>query len=86
MKYLCLILALTLAGCATAPGKPTVVEVKIPVPVLCQAVEPIEPVWNTDTVDVKSADIFDKTRALLADRKMAKGYEGSLREALRSCK
>lgn len=79
------LIALVLSGCATTQTIPATVEVKIPVPVLCQAVEPLEPTWNADLVKA-GADVFEEMKALLADRKMSKGYEGELKEALRSCK
>ncbi len=75
-----------LSGCATTePVINTVIQtVEVPVAVPCKAVVPVKPDFNFDKLNVDQ-DVFDKTKALLADRKLHLGYEGELLAALTSC-
>lgn len=81
---LCAIVLLT--GCATTePAINTVIQtVEVPVAVPCKATIPTKPDFNFDKLNVDQ-DVFDKTKALLADRKLHLGYEGELLAALTSC-
>lgn len=74
---------LVLAGCGTIQSGITTV--KVPVPIVCQAEEPRRPVMPSDSLT--QADSQDtKVAAVLAELDIREGYEGELREALRSCK
>lgn len=83
MKWLLAIPALFLAGCAATASKP--VEVRIPVPVPCQA-PALEPP-RFATADLRPADdLQTKVRALLAERQQHLAYETRLRAALDACR
>lgn len=75
-----------LSGCATTePAINTVIQtVEVPVAVPCKAIVPTKPDFNFDKLTIEQ-DVFDKTKALLADRKLHLGYEGELLAALNSC-
>ena len=75
-----------LSGCATTePVINTIIQKEeIPVAVACKVDIPIKPILNFDKVTADQ-DIFDKTKALLADRKLSQGYEGLLLAALITC-
>lgn len=85
-KSLIIIAALVLAGCATdEPVIKTVVQkVEVPIAVPCKATVPTAPALNFPNV-LQSQNIFDKTKVLLADRKLQLGYETELLAALNSC-
>ena len=86
-KLLTLIAILALAGCATdtPPGINTVIQkVEVPIAVPCKAEIPVKPDFNFDRLTIEQ-DIFDKTKAVLADRKLHLGYELELLTALKSC-
>jgi hypothetical protein len=82
-----LVFVLFLAACAhDQPVINTVVQkVEVPVPVPCRAEIPQTPEFNFDKLD-PSATIFDKSKALLADRKLHLAYESELMVALKACK
>lgn len=82
-----LVLVLFLAACAhDQPVINTVIQkVEIPVPVPCKAEIPQVPDFNFDKLE-PSATIFDKSKALLADRKLHLAYESELMVALKACK
>jgi hypothetical protein len=86
MKYSILLVVSLLAGCATT--KPVIdvqtQEVFVPIATPCKAVVPSRPDFNFDKV-TKTDDVFDKTKSLLADRKLHLGYETELLAALTSC-
>ena len=86
MRFLMLLLPLSLIACATTD--PTIsVEtqiVKVPVAVPCKAAIPVVPTFSFDTID-PAQDIFEKTKILLSDRKLHLGYEAELLAALNSC-
>ncbi len=75
-----------LSGCATqAP----VVEVrtqivKVPVTVLCDVKIPVKPNYNFDKL-TQDDSLFDKVKALLADRILRDAYELELAVALNTC-
>jgi len=84
---LALILAtLSLVGCATTdPVIKTVIQrVEIPIEVPCKATVPTMPTYNFDKLTIEN-DIYAKSQALLADRKLHLGYETELLSALNSC-
>lgn len=86
-KFLILVSVIALVGCATdtPPGINTVIQrVEIPIAVPCKAEVPIKPALNFDKLTIEQ-DIFDKTKAALADRKIQLGYETELLAALNSC-
>lgn len=86
-KLIALIATLFIAGCATdtPPGINTVIQkVEIPIAVPCKAEVPVKPDFNFDKLTVDQ-DIFDKSKAALADRKLHIGYETELLAALNSC-
>ena len=76
-----------LAGCATdGPVINTVIQkVEVPISVPCKAEIPATPVYSFDQLSTEQ-DIFEKTRAVLADRHLHMGYETELLAALNSCK
>ena len=87
MKKLILCLALLISACSTTDPiiKTEIQVVEIPVPVPCKTDEPNRPVFNFDNL-TEDKDIFDKVKALLADKKLHKAYEEELLAAFRSCK
>jgi type IV pilus biogenesis protein CpaD/CtpE len=76
-----LIAALLLTGCASTDR---LVQVKVPLPVACQVVEPARPMMDTETVLI-SAPIDELARAMRAEIERREGYEGQLRAALNAC-
>ena len=87
MKFIILLSLSLLAGCATTT--PPVIDVKtqevdIPIAIPCKALVPSKPEFNFDKVTPEQ-DVFDKTKALLADRKLYLGYTAELLAALNSC-
>jgi PBP1b-binding outer membrane lipoprotein LpoB len=86
-KLLIAAFVLFLAGCATdtPPGINTVIQkVEVPIAVPCKAEVPVKPAFNFDKL-APEQDIFDKSKAALADRKLHIGYETELLAALKSC-
>jgi len=76
-----------LSACATShpPTIQTVIQrVEVPISVTCKAIVPPAPVLNFDKATPEQ-DIFDKTKALLADRKLQLAHEAELEAALNSC-
>lgn len=73
-------------ACATTdPVIQTVIQkVEVPVYIPCKADIPQVPDFNFDDLNVDQ-NIYDKVRALLADRKLHQGYETELLAALKSC-
>lgn len=80
-RLLLIAAALVLAGCAT--NKPPE-RVLVPVPVPCKVDVPREPVWATDSLS-PDADIWDQTKALLAERAQRIGYQKQLKAAIDAC-
>lgn len=80
MKALVIYLALLeLSGCAT--GLPSTVE--IPIAVKCATPGVVEPSWNVGGAIGRG--VYEQMKALLADRELARAYEGELRTALVPC-
>jgi len=87
MRYFIIaIMVAILAGCATpAP----VIDVKtqkveVPVEVPCKVTVPPAPDYNFNK-SKPTDSVFDKTKALLADRDLSLGYQAQLLAALNSC-
>jgi hypothetical protein len=85
-KLIFILATFSLVGCATTdPVINTVIQrVEVPIAVPCKATVPTKPAFNFDKVTVDQ-DIYKKTQAILADRKLHQGYEGELEVALNSC-
>lgn len=78
------LLAAVLAGCATENTIVRTVEVKVPVPVPCR-IEPIErPAFAFDAV-TPAYGLYEKGRALLAEREQRIAYEARLEAAITAC-
>jgi len=86
-KILLALLTLSIfSGCATKEIiKYETITVEVPIPIGCLTPIPPKPDYNFDRLTVDS-DIFEKIKALLADRKLAIAYEKELESALASCK
>lgn len=80
MRFLVAISAL-LAGCQANPV-PAVV--KIPVQVPCEVAMPKRPAWATESL-ARDAGIYDRVKALLAEREQRIGYETELEAAVGAC-
>jgi hypothetical protein len=64
----------------------TVVQkVEVPISVPCKAEIPQVPAFNFDLLTI-DRDIFEKNKALLADRELHTAYSAELLAALKSCK
>lgn len=76
-----------LGGCATTdPVINTVVQrVEVPIAMPCAAEIPLQPEFNFNKMTIEN-DIFEKTRAVLADQELHTAYETELLAALKSCK
>lgn len=85
-KLLILIPIALLAACGTTQPVVKIVtqQVEVPVAIACKAVTPVPPIFNFDIL-TEDRDIYDKSRAILADRKLHLGYEAELLAALKSC-
>ena len=86
-KFLLLVPVIAVVGCATTqpPVIKTVIQkVEVPIAVPCKVTIPNKPDYNFEKLTVDQ-DIFEKTKALLADRKLSQGYETDLDAALNSC-
>lgn len=79
--------SLLVAGCATQPP-PQVIEkpvrVDVPVSVPCKITPVTRPVFAFGAA-LPSWGLYDKGRALLADREQRQAYEGQLEAAVRAC-
>jgi pyridoxal/pyridoxine/pyridoxamine kinase len=86
LRYkLALVAALVGTGCASNPVVvPTVQRVEVPVPVVCTVSYPDRPSYNFDRLTV-SDSVFDKVKALLADRLLSISYQAELEAALSAC-
>jgi hypothetical protein len=86
MKHYLACLPILLAACTTTPTIQTVIQrVEVPIATPCKTETPTAPEYNFPKV-LPAQDVFDKTKALLADRKLSLGYEAELLAALQSCK
>lgn len=76
---ICLACILVLAGCDTMPRR-----VEVPVPVQCRVKQPDKPVWATEALPPGSG-LYEKVRALLAEREQRIAYEVALEAAAKAC-
>jgi len=86
-KLAILAVSLLLVGCAFDQPviAPVIQKVEIPIAVPCKAEIPTPPNFNFDKLTPEQ-DIFEKTKATLADRRLHLAYEAELLAALKSCK
>lgn len=80
-------LVVLLSACASGPAPvlaPLIQKVEIPIPVPCKVTVPTPPVFNFSNLSTDQ-DIFEKTRAILADIRLHFAYETELLAALNSC-
>lgn len=87
MKWMMLVFAIALAGCAGNPAdqqEPRVVRVEVPVLVPCRAEQVEAPAWAA--AGLRKSDSHEvKVRALLAERRQRIGYERELLAVNSSC-
>ncbi|WP_288477210.1 hypothetical protein [uncultured Pseudomonas sp.] len=87
MRWIIVGVLAALTGCAGQPvaePEPRVVRVDVPVQVPCRVKEPAVPAWAADGLRREDA-LEVKVRALLAERRQAKGYITELQAAITSC-
>jgi hypothetical protein len=84
MRYLLLMLALVLVGCAAREPEVRTVRVEVPVLVPCKTKEVAVPPWAALGLS-KSDSLEVKVRALLAERLQRIGYERQLVAAVTAC-
>lgn len=87
MRWIIVGMVAALAGCTGRPvaePEPRVVRVEVPVQVPCRVKEPAVPAWAADGLRREDA-LEVKVRALLAERRQAKGYITELQAAITSC-
>ena len=84
MKYLLLVLALALAGCAVREPEVRTVRVEVPILVPCKTKTVAVPPWAAQGLR-KSDSLEVKVRALLAERRQRIGYERQLLAAVTAC-
>ncbi|MBK9497322.1 MAG: hypothetical protein IPO08_22940 [Xanthomonadales bacterium] len=78
-----LCLSLLLCSCGFAPAR--VVEVRIPVPVPCEAPDVEKPVFEVDRLSL-GAGIVEQMKALRIERKQRQGYEAELEAVVKGCR
>lgn len=86
-KFALLLAPVLIMGCATAPEpavKVVIQRVEVPVEIPCKAVMPATPGLNFGSLSPEQ-DIFEKVRALLADRQLSIAHSAELAAALNSC-
>jgi hypothetical protein len=85
-KFILIPVVLILGACAhTDPViKAEVKEVQVPISVPCKADIPAKPGFKFKSLNPDD-NLFDKTKTLLADRKLHLAYEEELLTALKSC-
>lgn len=87
MRWIIVGMVVALAGCGAQPvadPEPRVVRVEVPVQVPCRVKEPGVPAWAA--AGLRKEDSLEvKVRALLAERRQAKGYITELQAAITSC-
>ena len=87
MRWIILVMVVALAGCAGQPvaePEPRVVRVEVPVQVPCRVKAPVVPAWAAEGLR-KEDSLEVKVRALLAERRQAKGYITELQAAVQAC-
>lgn len=87
MRWIVVGMLVALAGCGAQPvaePEPRVVRVEVPVQVPCRVKTPAVPAWAAD--GLRREDSLEvKVRALLAERRQAKGYIRELQAVAWSC-
>lgn len=83
-RYALLAAVVACAGLVSACGFATVQTVKVPVPVACDAAEPVRPAMPTEVLS-PGVDLDRFAAAALAEIELREGYEGELRAAVRAC-
>lgn len=84
MRYLLVVLALALAGCAAREPEVRTVRVDVPVLIPCKTKAVAVPPWAA--AGLKKSDRLEvKVRALLAERRQRIGYERKLEAASLAC-
>lgn len=84
MKFIySILLVIALTACSTTA--PRVQEVLVPIQVPCKIDKPTKPDFAVDTLGI-DANIFEKVKALLAERKQRMGYEKELEVLIDRCK
>ncbi|MGE8501704.1 MAG: hypothetical protein ACN6P1_05645 [Pseudomonas sp.] len=87
MKWLSVVLALLLTGCAgqvaDAP-EPQVIRVEVPVQIPCKTMPVPRPAFAVDALPI-GAGYDEQMRALRAERLQRKGYEVRLEAAIEAC-
>lgn len=86
MRLLVLGMVFALAGCAgqAVEPEPRIVRVEVPVQVPCRVREVSSPAWAA--TGLKKGDSLEvKARALLAERRQARGYIRELLAAQKAC-
>lgn len=78
-RLLLLALIAALAGCDTLPKR-----VEVPISVPCRVTLPERPAWAIDALAADSG-LYDRVRALLAERVQRQGYEAQLEAAAKAC-
>ncbi len=87
MRWIIVGWVVALAGCAGQPvaePEPRVVRVEVPVQVPCRVKAPAVPAWAAEGLR-KEDSLEVKVRALLAERRQAKGYIRELQAAVLAC-
>lgn len=86
-SFIAIAMLLILTGCATPePVIQTIIQkVEVPILVPCKQEIPSTPDFNFDKL-TESDTLFDKTKSLLADKKIHLAYEEELLAALKACK
>jgi hypothetical protein len=92
LNKLLIVFLFLVTGCVSNPSVPSaptikveVQRVEVPIAMPCKAEIPKAPDFNFNKIRPEN-DIFEKTKALLADIKLHIGYEEELTAALKSCK
>lgn len=87
MTRFVVLLALALAGCATAPEPKIETRiVEVPVVVKCAVTIPAEPDYpDTKTATDAAPGIFAKVKLLLAGRELREAYKNEVKAALIGC-
>ena len=84
MRYLLVVLAMVLVGCADRGPEVRTVQVEVPVLVPCRTKVVVVPPWAAEGLK-KSDSLELKVRALLAERRQRIGYERELVAAVVAC-